>query len=136
MYNRECAIFIYNSKGNIMQSSNLECRIHDILEEAGVDYAEEWTFPDLQSSNGKFLRFDFCVFTDDGEIDFLIEAQGIQHYRAVKHFGGSRGLHRQRYNDDLKRRYCMAKRLNLIHIPYWDENKLNYEYIMRAAGYM
>lgn len=119
-----------------MQSSSLECRIHDVLEDADVSYVEEWTFPDLKSSSNKFLRFDFCVFTDDNEIDYLIEAQGIQHYRPIKHFGGARALHRQRYNDDLKRRYCMQKGYKLIHIPYWDEDKINYEYIMRAAGYM
>lgn len=119
-----------------MQSSNLECRIHDILDEADVEYVEEWTFPDLKSSSGKLLRFDFCVFTDNHEIDYLIEAQGIQHYRAVKHFGGARGLRRQQYNDDLKRRYCMQNNLRLIHIPYWDEDTINYEYIMRQVGYL
>lgn len=119
-----------------MQSSSLECRIHDILEEADVPYCEEFTFDDLKSSSGRFLRFDFCVFTDDGEIDYLIEAQGIQHYKPIKHFGGARGLHRQQYNDDLKRRYCMTKGLRLVHIPYWDEDKLTYEYIMRQVGYM
>lgn len=119
-----------------MQSSNLECRIHDILEEADVSFQEEWIFPDLNSSSGRPLRFDFCVFDDMGNIDYLIEAQGIQHYQPIKHFGGSRGLHRQRYNDDLKRRYCMNNNLRLIHIPYWDEKKLSYEYILRAAGYL
>lgn len=119
-----------------MQSSKLECRIHDVLEDADVAYVEEWTFPDLKTSRGVHLRFDFCVFTDDGEIDYLIEAQGIQHYKPIKHFGGIKGLYRQRYNDDLKRRYCMTHNLRLIHIPYWDEDKVNYEYIMRAVGYM
>ena len=119
-----------------MQSSKLECLIHDILENADVAYAEEWTFPDLKTSNGRLLRFDFCVFDDNGEIDYLIEAQGIQHYKAVKYFGGTRGLYRQQYNDDLKRRYCAQHGLKLIHIPYWDEDKLSYEYIMRQVGYM
>ena len=119
-----------------MQSSQLECRIHDVLEEADVDYSEEWIFDDLKSSSGRHLRFDFCILDDNGDIDFLIEAQGIQHYKAVKHFGGARGLHRQQYNDDLKRRYCAQHRLKLIQIPYWDADKITYEYIMRKAGYM
>lgn len=119
-----------------MQSSKLECRVHDVLEEADVNYIEEWTFPDLKSSSGKFLRFDFCVFDDDGNIDFLIEAQGIQHYKPVKKFGGARGLHRQQYNDDLKRRYCAQHKYKLIHIPYWEEDRITYEYLMRKVGYM
>ena len=119
-----------------MQSSKLECRIHDILEDADVSYAEEWTFPDLKASSGRLLRFDFCIFDDLGDIDYLIEAQGVQHYKAVKRFGGTRGLYRQQYNDDLKRRYCAQHGIRLIHIPYWDEDKLSYEYILRQVGYM
>ena len=119
-----------------MQSSQLECRIHDILEEADVEFCEEWIFPDLKTTSGKNLRFDFCIFDDCGNIDYLIEAQVQQHYKAVKHFGGARGLRRQKFNDDLKRRYCAQHRLRLIEIPYWDLDKISYEYLMRRAGYM
>lgn len=37
-------------------------------------------------------RFDFAVFDDDGELDFLIEYQGRQHYEAVSKYGGKKGL--------------------------------------------
>lgn len=119
-----------------MQSSKLECRIHDILVAADIPFTEEYTFPDLKSSSGRFLRFDFAIFDDEGNLDYLIEAQGEQHYHAVKHFGGLRGLKRQQYNDDLKRRYCMQNNIRLITIPYFDANKLNYEYLMKKVGYM
>nr|DAD78694.1 MAG TPA: RmuC family protein [Siphoviridae sp. ctB3v5] len=56
-----------------MMSSRGEIRIHEILEEAGLNFKEEYIFPDLKSSNGKPLRFDFVVFDDDGYIDFIIE---------------------------------------------------------------
>jgi hypothetical protein len=38
-------------------------------------------------------RFDFAIFDDDGNLDFLIEYQGKQHYQAVSKFGGNRGLY-------------------------------------------
>lgn len=40
-----------------MQSSKLECRIHDVLTEADIPFVEEYTFPDLKSSSGRSLRF-------------------------------------------------------------------------------
>lgn len=39
-----------------MMSSRGEIRIHEILEEAGFNFKEEYIFPDLKSSNGKPLR--------------------------------------------------------------------------------
>ena len=65
-----------------MLSSRGEIKIHEILEDAGFNFKEEYIFPDLRSSNGRPLRFDFAVFDDDGNIDFLIEYQGRQHYEA------------------------------------------------------
>ena len=59
-----------------MDSSRGEIKIHEILEESGLNYKMEFILPDLRSSNGKPLRFDFAVFDDDGNIDFLIEYQG------------------------------------------------------------
>lgn len=118
-----------------MRSSTGEVKIYHILKDAGLPFEEEYEFPDLVSSNGKHLRFDFCVFDDDNNIDFLLEFNGQQHYRPVPKFGGSRGLYRQQYNDNLKRQYCIKNNLRLVTIPYYDENKLSYDYIMRLAGY-
>lgn len=63
-----------------MKSSRGEIKICDILDKAGLVYQEEYSFPDLVSSSGRPLRFDFAVFDDEGNLDFLIEYQGIQHY--------------------------------------------------------
>jgi hypothetical protein len=59
-----------------MRASRGEIKIYDILTEAGLNFKEEVSFAGLTSSNGRLLRFDFAVFTDDGEVDFLIEYQG------------------------------------------------------------
>lgn len=95
----------------------------------------EYTFPDLVTSRGVPLRFDFVVFDDEGEIDFLIEFQGIQHYEPKSKFGGWAGLRKQQYNDMRKREYCANHNYNLIIIPYFIEHLVNYDYIMHAAGY-
>lgn len=118
-----------------MLSSSGEVKIHNILSDYGVPFEEEYEFDDLIASSGRRLRFDFAVFNDDGELDFLIEFNGRQHYKSVSKFGGKRGVQRQQHNDIQKRKYCLTHNIKLVTIPYYDENKLSYDYIMRAAGY-
>lgn len=118
-----------------MRSSTGEIKIYDILTDAGLPFEEEYEFPDLVSSSGRHLRFDFAIFNDYGDLDFLIEFQGRQHYVAVSKFGGAKGVHKQKYNDVLKRKYCLENNINLVIIPYYDEGKITYDYIMEAAGY-
>lgn len=115
-----------------MRASRGEIKIEEILSNAGFNFKEEYSFPDLISSNGRPLRFDFAVFDDNDELDFLIEYQGIQHYEAKSKFGGYSGLRKQQYNDMQKREYCRKHNIILIAIPYIDEGRLNYDYIMNA----
>lgn len=118
-----------------MRASRGEILIEEILEESGLNFAEEYSFPGLASPNGRPLRFDFVIFDDDGRIDFIIEYQGRQHYEPSQKFGGKRGFYQQQYNDNLKRRFCALHQFNLIEIPYTEENLITYDYIMHKAGY-
>lgn len=118
-----------------MKASRGEIKIHEILEDAGVNFKEEVEFPGLKAPSGKPLRFDFGVYDDEGNLDFLIEYQGKQHYEAVSKFGGNRGLYQQKYNDNQKRRFCALHGINLIEIPYWEEGLVTYDYIYERAGY-
>lgn len=118
-----------------MRASRGEIKIEEILQNAGLNFKEEYIFPDLKSSSGRPLRFDFVVFDDDGKIDFLIEYQGKQHYEASSKFGGKRGLYQQQFNDNKKRRFCALHGLTLIEIPYTEEHLISYDYIMKKAGY-
>ena len=118
-----------------MRASRGEIKREEILQSAGLSFKEEYIFDDLISTSGKPLRFDFAVFDDNGDLDFLIEYQGIQHYEPKSKFGGMSGLRKQQYNDMKKREYCTKHNINLVIIPYWDEGRMDYDYIMRAAGY-
>ncbi len=118
-----------------MRASYGQIKIEDILRQAGLQFQQEYSFPDLIGSTGHPLRFDFAVFDDDGEIDFLIQYQGIQHYQPKSKFGGMSGLKRQQFFDMKKREYCKKHNINLILIPYWDESIITYDYIMKLAGY-
>lgn len=118
-----------------MRASRGEIKIYEILTQAGLDFQEEYSFPDLVSSSGTPLRFDFAVFDDAGDLDFLLEYQGIQHYLPKSKFGGIEGLRKQQYRDMQKREYCKKHGIKLIAIPYLDEGRIDYDYIMTAAGY-
>lgn len=118
-----------------MRASRGEIKIEEILAEAGLNFKMEYIFPDLKSENGRPLRFDFVVFDDDNNIDFIIEYQGRQHYEASSKFGGKRGLYQQQHNDNKKRRFCALHDFTLIEIPYTEENLISYDYIMKKAGY-
>lgn len=117
-----------------MRSSNGEVRIFNALTACGLPFQEEYEFPDLISSHGRRLRFDFCVFNADGSIRCLIEFQGKQHYLPVKAFGGEKGYHKQLANDRKKREYCLKNDYVLICIPYWEENKINTNSMARMLG--
>ncbi len=118
-----------------MQASRGEIKIYEVLKNSGLPFEQEYSFPDLTTKAGRPLRFDFAVLDDEGNVDFLIEFQGIQHYQPKGKFGGAKGFSRQRYNDNQKRIYCMRNQISLVTIPYWDEPKVDYDYIMKLAGY-
>lgn len=118
-----------------MRASRGEITIEEILQEAGLKFIPEYSFDNLLSIHHKPLRFDFAVFDDFDELDFLIEYNGIQHYEPKSKFGGISALRKQQYYDLMKQQYCERNNIKLVTIPYWDEDKMDYNYIMRKAGY-
>jgi hypothetical protein len=111
-----------------------EIKVKEILEMNGLLFEQQYIFPDLTTSRGIPLRFDFAVFDDDGELDFLIEYNGEQHYTAVAAYGGGKKLAQQKHNDAAKIRYCSKHSYPLVIIPYYDYEKLDLEYIFDKAG--
>lgn len=74
---QKCAIWFSefsSSVGrNILKASRGEIKIHEILKRNDISFKEEYEFPSLKSLTGTPLRFDFAVFDDCGDLDFLIE---------------------------------------------------------------
>jgi hypothetical protein len=59
--------------------SQNEQYIGKLLQKSNIEYATQYTFPDLLGENGGRLRFDFAVF-EKGKLSHLIEYNGKQHY--------------------------------------------------------
>lgn len=116
-----------------MRSSRGEIKIEEILDFAGLNFKEEVSFPGLTSLKGNLLRFDFAVYDDSDNLEFLIEYNGSQHYKPSAHFGGLAALREQQYNDMKKREFCKKHNIPLVVIPYTDEGRITYDYIMKRA---
>ena len=101
-----------------MRASRGEIKIADVLSEAGLTFQEEYSFQDLVSSSGRPLRFDFAVFDDNGNLDFLIEYQGIQHYEPLEIFGGEENFKIQQQRDMEKKKLFAENGVRLIEWKY------------------
>ena len=104
-----------------------EAKIEEILKENNLSYKCQFSFEDCLSDKNSKLFFDFAVFEQD-KIQFLIEYQGIQHYQESV-FSKYEPLEERQKRDNIKREYCKKNNIQLIEIPYWDYEKLNYNYL-------
>ncbi len=98
------------------QRSRNEREIVKLLDENGVDFETQYSFPDLLGVGGRPLRFDFAIF-EDGKLKRLVEFHGRQH------FGRPKGSWANGYgnlveNDIRKREYCNRNGIGLIMIPF------------------
>ena len=106
-----------------------EQEIKSILLKHNIDYKDQYIFNDLISSKGKPLMFDFAIFRNN-KLFCLIEYQGRQHYERDSKFFDQEAQER----DQLKRDYCNKHNIKLIEIPYWDFNKLDWEYLKNKSN--
>lgn len=100
--------------------SQYEEKIVALLKRDKISFEREKTFKDLRQ--GRF-RFDFYVYVQGGPA--VIEANGIQHYTQVKKFQPTRrDFNAQRERDRRKISYCLANRIPIYCIPYWEIENL------------
>lgn len=95
--------------------------IMDCLIFNGIEFIDEYVFPDLSKS-----RFDFAI-VENGKIVRLIEFDGEQHYKDVDRWGG---LELQQKRDKVKNEYALVHNIPLIRIPYWERDNITLEMLM------
>lgn len=87
-----------------------EKKIEKILTEHKIAFEKQKRFPeDLH-----LLSFDFYIESQK----LLIEFQGEQHYKPIKHFGGEEKFKKQQLNDEKKREFCKNNNYSLLEISY------------------
>lgn len=119
---------------NINQSKG-ERKIEDILKQNKISFQREVSFNDLYGLGNNLLRFDFAIFKQN-QLICLIEYDGEQHFKFVKHF------HKNVFNfkkakewDRRKNKYCLIHNIPLIRVPYWDYDTLTFKKIFTESSY-
>lgn len=99
-----------------------EKRISLMLNLNNISFVEQYIFKDCKDT--QILRFDFAIFDDTGNLMFLIEYDGEQHFRSVDYFGGEDGYKSQQKRDKIKNEYCAINKIKLYRIPYFLFSKI------------
>lgn len=110
---KSCPFCFYNGR------SKGEKKIEEFLNKNKINFTREYRFKNCK--NKKPLPFDFAVFDKKGDIDFLIEYDGIQHYKRNNYWNT---LEKTQINDNIKNNYCKDNNIKLIRIPYWDYDNI------------
>ena len=92
-----------------------EVSVKRVLRKLGISYKPERAF-EIKNAEGNYLRWDFKIV--GLETLMFIEYNGLQHYEAVKDFGGEDQLVKQMRHDKLKAEYCKRKGYPLLWIRY------------------
>ena len=104
-----------------------EKKIAALLTDANIRFAFQHTFTDCRNSKTNYKYFfDFAIFDKDGNVERLIEFDGIQHFVDNKDhaFFDYNDIH---FRDTEKNIYAKEKKIPLVRIPYTQLNQLTLE---------
>lgn len=108
--------------------------IASILKKYHISFVKEKTFEDCFNPKTKRkLKFDFYILPrtiKNGQClpACLIEFDGKQHYVP---WHSQKDLEETKYRDFIKDNYCKQHMIPLIRIPFYDMDKLNWQYLKR-----
>ena len=86
--------------------------IAKLLTDNNIDFVKQKTFEGCVINTGKAI-FDFYVNNK-----YLIEYDGIQHFKALGGWSDENGLENNQIRDNIKNQYCKNNNIPLIRIPY------------------
>lgn len=100
-----------------------EKKVCDFLDKYNVEYFYQYSFPDCKYHYR--LPFDFYIES----ANMCIEFDGIQHFQPVDFAGkglkwANNNFRMIQIKDNIKNDYCKEHHINLIRIPYWEEENI------------
>lgn len=98
--------------------------IRTILLENNIPFNQEIKFPDLKDNN--YLRFDFGLLDQDGNIIKLIEYDGRQHFDKTSLWYNETAIKHDKMKDD----YCKNNNIPLLRISYKEFNQINLDMLL------
>ena len=109
-----------------------ETKVEEWLIENNIRYISEYSFDDLV--NVFNLRFDFAIFNEEGDVELLVEYDGIQHFEPVPFFGGEKKFREAVKRDNMKNDYCANRGIELLRISYLQIDKIDEILSQRLKG--
>ena len=117
------------------KSSKLEIKVEEILRQNNISFKREVSFSDLNGCGNTPLRFDFVIYKNN-KIFCIIETDGEQHFKFIKHFHKTIfGFKKSLEWDRKKNKYCLVNNIPLLRIPYWDYDSLTFKKIFTESSY-
>jgi len=102
-----------SSKGNVI--------INNLLKNTQTNFKAEYSFKDLRGVKGGLLRFDFAIFNTNQSIRYLIEYDGIFHFKQQY---SNDSFKTTKIHDERKNEYCKLHNINLIRISYLEKDNI------------
>ena len=75
----------------------------------------------INPKTNRQLRFDFFI----PHKKLLIEADGLQHFKPIKFFGGENHFKKRKYLDGLKTEFTVKNNIKLLRIPHTELHRIN-----------
>ena len=117
-----------------MKKSKGEWYIEQLLENNSFIYSEQYTIYIEQQEYNVLQKhpyyFDFAIFKDNKELDYLIEFDGQQHFEYKENkncWNNEENFEKTQVRDNLKNQWCKDNNIPLIRIPYWHLKDLTIE---------
>jgi hypothetical protein len=98
----------------VCNESRGEVYVSKILDKYNIKYIREHKLYHEKYAPTYSLKGDFYL----PELNIIIEYNGIQHYKALKFFGGEKGLEKNKKRDKIKELICEDSNIRLIKISY------------------
>lgn len=127
---------VFVSGGNLKSGAVTSCghsrskgeeKILSILQTLGIKFETQKTFKDcINPKTKRPLRFDFYL----PDYNVCIEYDGEQHFSYTNHgWNNEANFEQQKNRDKIKQEYCNLTNIKLVHIPYWDYEKIDSIYL-------
>lgn len=106
-----------------------ENNIKRFLDNNNIKYIGQKYFDGLKGVGNRLLSYDFYL----PKHNLLIEFQGKQHKKPIKHFGGEKQFEIQQEHDRRKREYAESHGIKLLEIWYYNINEIE-NILIEALG--
>lgn len=101
-----------------------ELKITKLLLENNINFKSQYIFSDLPNR-----KFDFAIFNNKNELQYLIQFDGLQHFDKKSRYYSEQGIQR----DKQKNLYCLKNHIKLYRIPYTEEVNLTFQKLTQPS---